>query len=1192
MKKILLTSLLMMVSTLTWVEPHQIQTAEAVNTYNLTYELFGGTNHANNPSSYTDTQSNFNLLPASKAGLTFQGWYKSEGFREVDRVNALPGNHAGVTKLYAKWGFLNYTVTFNSNGGTAVSQQSSIPTLSAAQAPVFVGTSEANSGYTSISRDINGDGKGDFINFVGGDRHIFLSHPTLGFTYTKVTNNLINFAWASKFYDVNNDGLEDLIVLADNTAMTYSLRQPNGSLGTETLFTLTPGGVNYFGSIAFDLDDIDGDGDLDLAVAAFGVVIYRLNEGNFTFGQAVQIQTYGGYGRGVEMHDLTGDGFLDIVVTTDSSSFVKWGNGVSPFGGNISTLSTGPYRPFLSDVNRDGNYDIIGLENNRKVPLYVPINSNLSSSFFSTFTGAENALIGWVSWVGDEMDANGDGYADLFYMQGQYDSGMLVSRGNGTYYYQNFQIQDASNSGTIVYDPGYGTLGIMGVGNSNVLTRYYSFNATHSVSHLASTYPTRDGYTFAGWYENANLTGDVFNFSAPINANKTLYAKWEPINYNINYAMNGGTNNVNNPTGVNIESPSYTLQDPTKPGSRFLGWYSDSSFTTPITSIPANTTASMNIYAKWLDPVTVTFNTGGGSSIPSVSNLPGETLTQPGDPTRNGYTFAGWFTNNAFTTPYFFTTIPNQSTTVFAKWVALSFDITFVTNGGSSVNSVTFNTDQTLSLPTAPTKIGHTFAGWYTNESLTTRFTSTKMPPNDITLYAKWNVNIHQLSWTIDDDSYDMDVAYDSNIESLLPTPSKYQFEFLGWSIDGETVINLDTFTMPDEDVSLIALFKDNVPPVVFTITDGDTYAGSVDIIFNEGTALLDGQPIESGYRINLPGTYSLVLTDAGGNVVTMTFMVIEEGNTNNRWIIFASILGATWLTLLILYLVTRDKNSGGGNKTKTVSQKVEPKKVINTKLKQKAIIPTPKVEDVKKVKVVVEEKPAKVIEPKKPSKPKADLKKVVTKPIALSKELDAQFVAKDIFKSPLKIKKDPVEEYPETLKGEFNQTFVNENRQVKIPELTYVPQTKNEPFYQNLFKYIHRFNAVLSPNLLSNLTQSVINLTDDEEAKLKIVETSTRTAEALTTQPTVDYLLKILRKNVALNRDVLNPRNQYVYSYQRLATLLEELEIYVEAVIVVREAFERGLIDTPEATFEKRLTRLEKKLIESDGKRQDMLRK
>ncbi|MFZ9139151.1 MAG: InlB B-repeat-containing protein, partial [Bacilli bacterium] len=670
-----------------------------------------------------------------------------------------------------------------------------------------------------------------------------------------------------------------------------------------------------------------------------------------------------------------------------------------------------------------------------------------------------------------------------------------------------------------------------------------------------------------------------------------LYAKWDLVNYGVNYIMNGGTNNPNNPTSVNVESVSVNLQEPTKPGSRFLGWYSDSSFTTPISAVPGNRTSSFSIYAKWLDPVTVTFNVGGGSAIPSVSNLPGEVLSQPADPTRNGYTFDGWFTNSSFSTPYSFTTIPNQNTTIFAKWTALNFNITFNTNGGSAVDSLSFNTDQNITLPAAPIKVGHTFAGWYIDQALTQRFTSTKMPPNNVVLYAKWNVNIHQLNWTIEDKQFDMDVAYGSTLTSILPTPTKYQYDFLGWSIDGETFIDLETFTMPDEDVSLIAIFKDNLPPVVFTLTDGDTYAGGVDIIFNEGTALLDGEPVESGYRVNLPGTYHLILTDAAGNEVSITFTVIEESDPSLKWIIFAVILITTWLILAILYLLTRDKKPRGPGG-------IKPKRPKNLPVDKPILKEKPKSEKtVKKIEQEVPKpKPApipeKKVSPPKVAKPKVDLSKVVTKPIALDPQIEQELVTNEIFKAPLKIRKDPIENYDAPLKAEFNQTFVSDNRQVKVPELVYVPQTTNEAFYRNLFRYIHRFANVLSAPLLSNLTQTVVKLTTDEEAKLKIIEASTRTAEALSQQPPVEYLLKILRRNVALNRDVLNPRDKYVYSYQRLATLLEELGIYVEAVIVAREAYERGLIDTPEATFEKRLTRLEKKLIESDGKRQDMLRK
>jgi uncharacterized repeat protein (TIGR02543 family) len=1213
MKKLIFAATLTFFAIFSLVNPHAFLPLQAANTYNLVYETFGGANHASNPSSYNDEQSNFALLPASKPGLLFQGWYRSEGFREVDRVDILPGSDGGVTKLYAKFGLLNFTVDFDSNGGNDIAQQSSIPTLSQSPGPTFVGTSEASSGYTSIARDINGDGKGDFITFVEGNRHIFLSHPTLGYEYTRVNNNLINFAWGSKFIDINDDDLEDLIVLADNTAMSYSLRQPNGSLGTETLFTLQSGGDPYNETIAFDMADFDNDGDLDVAIIGNGKLVYRLNLGNFTFGPAVLLQTFGTYGRGVTIYDLTNDGHLDVVFSSSIGTFVKWGNGVTPFGGALTALSIGPYRPFISDVNKDSFHEVIGLEDNRRVPLYVSFNANLTANFFSTFPGAED-ILGRVNWAGDEMDANGDGYADLFYLQDQGESGMLISRGDGTYYVQKFTTQDSSTSGTVVFDPGYGSLGVMGVGWTNPVARYYSITGSQSVSHLSSITPSRNGYTFDGWYEQSNLSGSSFNFLGPVNANKTLYAKWILNNYGITYSMNGGTNNPNNPTTLTIETAAITLQDPSKPGSRFLGWYDNAGFAgSPITTIPANQTETYQFYAKWLDPVTVSFNSNGGTAVASVTNLPGEVLTQPTNPTRNGYTFQGWFADSGFTTPYVFTTIPNQSKIIYAKWSALNFTITFETNGGSTIAPINRDTDQTLSLPTAPTKVGHAFDGWYTNQALTNRLTVSKMPPNNLTLYAKWNVNIHRLEWTINDSTYSSEVAYDATLSSVLPTPTKYQHEFLGWSSDGEEIINLTTFKMPDNPLTLTALFRDNVLPVVFTLNDGDTYAGGVDIVFNEGTALLNGQPVQSGYRVQASGTYTLVLTDDGGNVVEVTFTVIEAvDNTNLRWIIFASILTATWLFLIMLYLFNRKPSSGGPGGTlvmhtpapkgrpviqtkKTVSPQQPVNQATVAKTEAKPIIQpqaVPPVAGVQETKPSPQPKP---VEVKKPE-PKVEVKKPIDKappmPVVKSEEIDRQLTETVIFKNPLKVKVDPVESYTPELKQSFTDTFVSDKRAIKVPELTYVPQTTNVPFYTNLFRYIHRFAGVLTEGLLASLTQSVIKLTDDKEAQLKIVEASTRTAEGLKTNQNQDYLLKILRRNVALNRDVLNPRNKYVYSYQRLATLLEELGIYVEAVIVVREAYERGLVDTPDTTYEKRLTRLEKKLVDSGGQRQDMIRK
>ena len=101
-------------------------------------------------------------------------------------------------------------------------------------------------------------------------------------------------------------------------------------------------------------------------------------------------------------------------------------------------------------------------------------------------------------------------------------------------------------------------------------------NQTKLVSDYDSSYilpiPTRDYYTFAGWYnENTQYTDGTWIKAADI----TLSAKWTPISYSIVYNLNGGINSNQNPVSFDIETSTITLSEPTKYGYKFLGWYSD-----------------------------------------------------------------------------------------------------------------------------------------------------------------------------------------------------------------------------------------------------------------------------------------------------------------------------------------------------------------------------------------------------------------------------------------------------------------------------------------------------------------------------------------------------------------------------------------------------------------------------------------
>lgn len=128
--------------------------------------------------------------------------------------------------------------------------------------------------------------------------------------------------------------------------------------------------------------------------------------------------------------------------------------------------------------------------------------------------------------------------------------------------------------------------------------------------------PTKAGYTFDKWYADAELT-TVFNFiTTHITDNTSIYAGFTLANYTITYNLNGGTNSPNNPSTYTIESATITLENATKTGFTFDGWYEDSEFTTQITQIETGTYGDIDLYAKFTaTPYTVTITPGTNTNI-------------------------------------------------------------------------------------------------------------------------------------------------------------------------------------------------------------------------------------------------------------------------------------------------------------------------------------------------------------------------------------------------------------------------------------------------------------------------------------------------------------------------------------------------------------------------------------------------
>lgn len=185
---------------------------------------------------------------------------------------------------------------------------------------------------------------------------------------------------------------------------------------------------------------------------------------------------------------------------------------------------------------------------------------------------------------------------------------------------------------------------------------------THNVTlTLASTKPTRSGYTFLGWSTSSTATSPTYYASGSYtaNASATLYAVWSknaPATYTVSFNANGGSgapSSVTKTDGVTLYLPT---TEPYRSNYEFLGWSTSSTAISPTYyaggsfSRNANTT----LYAVWEyspETYTVRYNANGGTGAPSSQTKTyGVNLTLSSTiPTRSGYNFLGWSTSSTAT---------------------------------------------------------------------------------------------------------------------------------------------------------------------------------------------------------------------------------------------------------------------------------------------------------------------------------------------------------------------------------------------------------------------------------------------------------------------------------------------------------------------------------------------------------------
>lgn len=272
--------------------------------------------------------------------------------------------------------------------------------------------------------------------------------------------------------------------------------------------------------------------------------------------------------------------------------------------------------------------------------------------------------------------------------------------------------------------------------------------------------PKKEGYEFDGWY----FEGEKFDFDLEVTENVDLYAVWikkEPVKkVKVSFDTDGGSkiSSVSVEVGKKIEQPT----NPTKEGYVFIEWLLNNA---PF-NFDSEIVSNITLVASWKkldeDSVTVLFDSRGGSNVATQTIKKGEKVVVPGDPTRNGYTFDGWYMDNK---KFDFNNGVNENITLVARWTkkvvtqsgssqppasqtpptpstpstpaVTKYTVTFNSNGGSSVSSQTIAAGSKITKPSDPVRSGHKFVGWTLNGNLYNFNTPVN---SNITLVAKWEV--------------------------------------------------------------------------------------------------------------------------------------------------------------------------------------------------------------------------------------------------------------------------------------------------------------------------------------------------------------------------------------------------------------------------------------------------------------------
>lgn len=340
--------------------------------------------------------------------------------------------------------------------------------------------------------------------------------------------------------------------------------------------------------------------------------------------------------------------------------------------------------------------------------------------------------------------------------------------------------------------------------------------------------------------------------------------------YKVTFSTNGGSEIESCRTDC-LNSIPYT----NRVDYSFIGWYLKSDFSDNPVTFPLAITRDTTLYAKWQAQYTVSFECNGGDQIESYKT--GIIESQP-NITRTNYIFAGWYTTADFNgDPVQFPYIVTKPTTFYAKWIT-TYQVSFITNGGSELSSFRA---ATIEVSPECTREGYSLIGWYSDSELTNPITFPYILSRDITLYAKWQ-QIFTVTFVTNGGT--AVPALQTGFINTEPITTKNDFSFAGWYLDADfSEGNKVTFPyIVTGDVTLYAKWKafqctvtymangatGGTVPASTTIDKGSTYTieGNSGNLVKTGFAFTkwntradgNGQGYSAGNKITVTGDITL----------------------------------------------------------------------------------------------------------------------------------------------------------------------------------------------------------------------------------------------------------------------------------------------------------------------------------------------